>query len=494
MALDERQRALLQEFAIRQARNEQTEKVCAAIIGECFDKQRAFIEDPSKYKAALCTRRAGKSSMWVRYCTATALRKPRGLIRIWCISRLRAKQLFWSEFLYLLARHKIKAKTHETELTITFENGAEIRLVGADKDKEVQKKRGDKTDLEVIVESQLFGPFLKTLTEDVIGPSLLDNLGTICLEGTPGPLCIGQWWEITGREDFAPKWASVGNPVTGDGRGWSVHRWSLLDNPHLPHARKWLVEEKARKRWTDDNPTYVREYMGRWVNDLGTLYYAFDPVRNIYTPDEIQPWGPGWEHVLGWDLGSRDDMALVVWGFHPHIKCLYEAFSWKQPGAGIDDIKAQIDGLRERGFNITQMVADTQGGGRMFVEEFMRRHPDYPFEAAKKSDKYDHVLLFSDDLRTARAKLAAGSPYAEEIAALARDLEWEGPVPREKPGIPNHACDAGLYSWRAAYHYLATAEVKPLPEGSPEWYDEKLKKVLLHRERKRSSPSQWWEQ
>lgn len=123
--------------------------------------------------------------MWARYCTIECLEKPGSLIRIWAINRLRAKQLLWQEFIDVAARHKVRIKTHETELTIRFENGSEIRLLGADKDKEAQKKRGDKTRMEVILESQLFGPFLKTLVEDVAEPCLFDHQGTMCMEGTP---------------------------------------------------------------------------------------------------------------------------------------------------------------------------------------------------------------------------------------------------------------------------------------------------------------------
>lgn len=432
-------RALLARVGVRQ----QQAELGRALLGKLFDKQQTFVLDQAREKGALCTRRAGKTTMWPVYCTLMALSRPRSIIRIWGINRLRAKQLLWEEFRELFRQFSIPAKFHDTELTITLSNRAEIRLLGADKDKEVQKKRGDKTWMEVVLESQLFGPFLKTLVDDVAGPCLFDLRGTFCLEGTPGSICAGHWFDVSGRNDTASRWTSAGGKE-GVGAGWSLHRWSVLDNPFLPHAREELASIKKKRRWTDTSPTYVREWLGRWVNDLDSLFYRFDPVRNTFTLDEVQPWGPGWEHTLGWDLGFKDDMALVVWGYHQSRPELYEAFSWKKPGALSSEVMAEIQQLEARGFNFVKRVADTGGGGRAYVEDVMKRY-SMTFEAAKKTDKYDHVRMMNDDFSGGFLRLQAGSAYAEEIAELARDQDWppedkpEAP-PREDPRCANHCC------------------------------------------------------
>lgn len=474
----EQDRLLLEEYAHRQALRERSEGVISAIKAELFDRQIAFIEDPAREKGALCTRRAGKTQMWSRYAPITCLRRPGGIVRIWAINRLRAKQLIWEDLKSVCTRHRLGATFNETELTAHFPNKSEIRLLGADKDKEVQKKRGDKTDLEIVLEAQLFGSYLKTLVEDVAGPCLFDTRGTFCLEGTPGPICTGYWWEVSGRENTAARWQSVGGK-DGIGAGWSMHHWSVLNNPHLPHALEELTALKKKRRWADDNPTYIREWLGRWVNDLGVLYYKFDPVRNAY--EGITPTGPGWEHVLGWDLGFRDDMALVVWGYHPAHRELYEVYSWKAPGAGAQEVIDQITAL-EATCNFVAKVADTGGGGKMYVEEVTTRY-GMTFEAAKKTEKYEHVRLFNDDLLGGFIRLKPGSVYAEEIAGLARDLEWPPPdspeaPPREDPRCPNHCCDAGLYSYRRAYHFLHQEEVAPPRRGSAEWHKAEEDRML----------------
>lgn len=463
------------------------------IRGELFDKQLAFVDDPSRNKSALCPRRAGKTSMWARYTTIEAMTKDRVLIRIWSASRIRAKQLLWGEFDYLHRKYGVNTERNETELTIKFDNGSEIRLLGADKDKEVQKKRGDKTWMEIVLEAQSFGPYLKTLVEEVAEPCLFDLRGIFCMEGTPGPLCAGYWYEVSGRNDTAGKWTSVGGEG-GIGRGWSCHRWTMFDNPYLPHAKVELARLKAKRNWADDNPTYVREYLGRWVNDLTALFYAFDETRNLYRLHEVTPKGPGWSHVLGWDLGSRDDMALVLWAWHEHDWHLYEAESWKKPGALASEVMEQIDHWEAQGYNIVKKVADTGGGGRMYVEEVMSRY-SHVFEAAKKSEKYEHVRLFNEDLRVGKIKLKAGSPYHMEIRSLPRDPDWPDPEkpekpPTEHPGYPNHCSDSALYGFRAAQHYLSTEKPSTIKRGTPAYYE----RMLADEQEQLDMPADdWWE-
>lgn len=480
MKLDPRRAA--EELARRGTSLAKASTITAAIRAELFDRQINFIDDPSRSKCAICTRRAGKTMMWPRYCFITALEKPGALIRIWGITRLRVKQLLWKEFQDVAARHKIKVKEHETELTMKLDNGSEIRFVGADKDQSAQRKRGDKTTLEVILESQLFGPFLRTLVEDVAEPCLFDTQGTMCLEGTPGPVPTGYWYWLTGGSEISGEWKSEGMLVASGteqekeliGAGWACHRWSLLDNPHLPHAKDELERLRKRRNWTIDSPTYVREYLGRWVKDDGALFYKFNEGRNSFDLTEVVPWGAGWKHVLGWDLGSKDDMALVAWGWHPSRRELFEAGSWKKPGARADEVMAQIELWEKLGMDFIAKVADTGGGGRMYVEEVMSRYSQV-FEPAKKTEKLDHVRMMNDDFVSAHLKVQRGSLLAGEYSSLPKDPNWDpdsGKPPGEDPRFPNHCTDAALYSWRKALSYI---DFEPAKE--PESIDDRVERM-----------------
>lgn len=481
-------RLILEELARRQSARQVSAGAMQAIVDELYDKQRRVATSKSRHIAALGSRRAGKTEMWPRIASTKALSTPRALVRVWSHARLRAKELLWNRIRYLVGRHGLKCKMNEVELSFRFENDSEIRLVGADKDKEIQKKRGDSSLAEIVLEAQNFGSLLRPLVEDVIQPSLIDLRGTVYLEGTPGPICAGYWYDITGGNDSGDVWQSLGPKEVSM---FEVHRLTMLDNPFIPHARIEMEEMKARKGWADDNPTYLREWLGRWVNDLGSLYYSFDLLRNTYHPGTVQPWGPGWSHVLGWDLGGKDDMALVIWGWHEKDPTLYEVFSWKKPGALSNEVVEVIEEQeRRKGLNIIKKVADTQGGGRMYVDDVMSRY-NHSFENAKKSSKYDHVMLMNDDFVTGRIKVLLGSPLQEELIALMRDPDWDPKKPeyKDKPptedaSCPNHCTDAGLYAHRAAYHYLP--RVDP-PKKTSVYEADEYEKQAIRKFKERSS-------
>ena len=505
-------RDALVELARRKQEAQLAESTIDDIRKELFDKQLAVIDDEERNKACLCTRRAGKTNIWPRYAVIECLRRRGTIVRIWAQARLRAKELMWKELLDVCARHHIKVKSHETELRITFENGSEIRLVGADKDKEAQKKRGDKTSLEIVLESQSFGNFLQKLVEDVIEPSLFDLRGTVVLEGTPGAVCTGFWFWVTGDDNNAHtyRWHSPGAMVrlsSSDdgtvqvGANWSCHRWSLLENPKLPNARTArddLAKLKKKRGWADDNPTYLREYRAIWVMDKSALYYRFDPVRNAYSLEDVQPWGKGWSHVLGLDVGFNDAMALVVWGWREYDDKLYETASWSENGTeGRVNVISKIKEF-ELKFNIISKVADTGGAGKLWVEEIQARE-SMVFEAAKKSEKYAHVTLMNDDFLIGKIQCIQGSSYSQCVSALPKDPEWDpmsGSPPEEDPRFPNHEADAGLYSWRKARAYLEEqAPAAPPKPGTPEDITAKEQQLLADMEEKKQhyGEDEWWE-
>lgn len=500
-------RKALEELVRRQREMSLDSGVIVGIRAELFDKQLNVLDDTHDRIAAVCTRRAGKTSTWPRYATIRALQRPGVLIRIWGITRLRCKQMLWDEFDKLHARHRIKTTPNLQELSIKFANGSEIRLLGADKDREIEKKRGDKTYVEVVLESQLYGPLLRKMVEDIIEPCLADQRGTLILEGTPGPVKAGFWYWTTGGESVLHRWTSEGMHVKSGseqqtelvGKGWSCHHWSVLDNPFLDRwrgsptwrqeAEEFLADLRRKRGWTVESPTYVREYLGRWAQDEGSLFYKYSPARNDYDPTSINPTAPGWKHVLGWDLGSRDDMALFVWSWHSSSRNLYQTFEWKQPGATSDKVMARIEALEARGFEFLAKVADTGGGGRMYVEDVMKRYAQ-TFVAAKKSEKYEHVRLMNDDFQSGFLKVMQGSQYAEELAALPKDPDWDpdsGRPPSEDSRFPNHLCDSALYSWRYAFQYLDYEGERAEPEAPQ---DELLGALEAAAE---NDAEEWWE-
>lgn len=455
-------------------------------LDELFGKQRAFIDDPSREKAALCTRRAGKTTLVSSYLLKVAIERNALCIFI-AITRQRAKELIWDELKRLNERYALGAEPNETELSLRFPQGGVVRLIGADKPKEVEKRRGDKPALVVVDEAQLFTSYLQTMVEDVFGPGLMDLRGTLCLMGTPGALRVGYWYETTRNEDDASR--------AFRRHGFSVHEWSVLDNPHMPHAADEIAALKLKKGWDDNHPTFVREWRGVWADDVTALFYEFDEARNTY---EGEPLVRGQRYFgLGWDLGHDDDMALFAWTWSDGDPALYEWRSWKRPGVLLSDVAAVVRQWEEDCEVFGYRVADTGGLGKQLVEEMASRE-GIRFEPAEKREKAAAVKAMNDDFRVGRILIRRGGEYALELATLMKDPDNHGPngEPIEAAGLPNHLCDAALYSYRRAQHYLHEPSEEAPPVGSPEALarvEESLEESL-EAEYQREQSQEWWEQ
>lgn len=471
-----------------------------AYLATRFDKQRAVIRSKALRRAGFCPRRSGKTGATEGLLIDGALDGPDHLVIILAKTRQRAHDLTWKPVARACKAFGIPTtpdpgnETLKSVYVRTFPNGSAIRWTGADDLSELEKKRGEKLRRVVIEEAQDMDPsILHTLVFDVFGPALEDLGGDLILMGTPDDVCAGMWFGITASDD------ELGEDKAARVGGYEVHRWTPFDNPHIPRIHQRLRSGAiAEECGGADSPTYRREWLGRWVRDTGGLFYKFDPNRNIFRrTEQFKPEGPGWLHVLGWDLGARDDMAIVVWGWHPKRRGLFEAFSWKKPGALVDECAAVIKGCAAR-FNLVAKVADTGGGGAMFVNEVARRH-QLAFEAAKKTEKDAHVKLFNTDLARGLLQLELGSEYAREIARLPKVRDWneaiEGKPAPEDPRFPNHCCDGGLYAWRRAWAFLHEPDEDRPAKGTPEAYaiEEKRMEEQLEQAAISADTDAWWE-
>jgi hypothetical protein len=420
------------------------------LLAPLFDRQRAFIEHPARRKALLGSRRAGKTTMGPRRLLLPPVRHPGTFTRFFGITRLRAKELMWEPLKRACHEMQLDAKINESELSVRVPvgDGSWIYLNGADKLKEAQKKVGDKLAHATIDESQLYpDDVLKALTEDILPPALEDVDGTLELWGTPGPVCVGVWWELT-RDDGVAR-----------APGWHVDSWTVLENPAYPRwagrpdwklaAIEWLAAMKAARDWPDDHPTYLREWRGRWVNDIGALVYKYDDVRNGF--DGVLPPlpdGERWSHFAGSDLGTKDAFSIVVWAFNRTIRPAYEAYSFAESGLLPDDWAQhwrRVNGL----FRPIRLRVDTGGLGSPIVEGILRDPAKAkglpPIEAAQKTEKAAYQELMNGEFLAGRLMVRRGGPYATELARLPKDPDDET---NEDERYANHCCDAGLYSYR----------------------------------------------
>jgi hypothetical protein len=416
-------------------------------------QQKRFTEDESRFKSLLAPRRAGKTRLNNAYLFQAGLRPEtvakawvnRGvppIVRYWAPTKDRAKEMMWRPLIRFAEEFNIECTPRESEQTIFLPNGGEIRLVGADKDKDAQKKRGDPTVLEVVDEAPVYGSFLRSLMEDVIEPSLDDFIGTACIMGTPGIVWDGFWFGVSG-------------PAEGEKRieGWSRHWFDSFDNTYLPHLKRTALEKKENKKWGDDHPTWRREYRGEWVNDLSAMYFQWSSARNTYRELPKLPEGERWEYVLGWDLGNPKNQALTAWAFTRHEPELYEVYS-KRGFERRKNIATQVKLLEKQlGRPFTYKVADAGGLGGEVIKEFGEQYRIW-FEHAKKTDKFQFVTEFNGELLSGVIKTLPDSELSNELLTLPKDPEDET-EPMKGESFSDHCAHAAVYAWRRAKHWDA---------------------------------------
>lgn len=429
-----------------------------------FRKQREVLGCPSRKVAVLCTRRAGKTTLVPAALFAAAERNPGCVVPFIGRTRERARELAWENLKRANDDYRLGYRTNDARLTLRHPtNGAEIRLYGADNLREIEKRRGDKVAEAYVDEAQSFpDDVLRTLVEDVLWPSLLDVSGRLTLLGTPGYVCAGLWHELTRNEDEKSRSARA--------PGWEVFEWSGLDNPSRNHKGERICDLFALELRTQladpargpTHATVIREYLGRWTNDLASLYYSFDPARNTW-PGGALPTGHEWRRVMGVDLGKA--YANVTWAVSPTHPVVYEVAGKKVHDANANRWRAEtqtaIDAL-----NPDVTVVDYGGLGRGVVDAW--QEDGLPVEDAEKHHKDAFVALMNAELEAGRVKALAGGALAQEWSTLPKDPDSPpGKPPQPKAGFEDHSSDAGLYAWRKA-RVLVGAVDSPAPAPGSE--------------------------
>lgn len=428
---------------------------------ELFDEQRAFVDDPSAQKAALCSRRAGKSYMCACYLLEVAMRNPGSVCVYIALTRKNAKRILWRELLNLDARYGIGMHFDNQDLVARLYNGSEILLTGAATQDDVEKLRGEKYKIVVIDESASFPSWLSYMIEEVIEPALLDEQGTLCMIGTPSAACSGHFYDVT----------------TSESDYWSTHSWTMIDNPHIPHAKDWLERKITAKGWGQENPILQREWYGKWVRSMDSLVYRYNPIRNIFT--EL-PHDVSFAASLGVDLGhSPDPCAFSVLLHTDEWPVAYVDKTYKKSELTPHKMALEIQRLQKEyahygGFE--SIVVDSGGLGKAIVAEFTERY-GIPAEAAEKTNKNDFIELFNSDLLGGRIKFRENDPVVDEMKLL----QWDEDAPkrREDGRFANHCSDGTLYVWRKSRHYMYEAEPSgPPPRGSQRWCEMEEQRMM----------------
>jgi len=477
-----------------------------AILADLFKEQQDFVTDPDRRKSLITPRRAGKTYTAICYALICALQNPGCRIPIITLTLRSAKRLYWEPFAEFNRKYALKLEYKRADNVILLPNGSQIFLNGAETMKDIEKLRGGAYKLVLIDECKSFDTYLfQELVDDILRAATNDTNGTICIIGTPGNILDGPFYEATcpGLKDDHGRLMTrtFGNPEVWWGEHpdkkwrWSRHTWTVEQNVHCPHIWANFLDDKNREGWSDDNPTWQREALGRWVSQGDTMVYALNHLvatdggvgecRSVWQrgkgakfDDHGLPKDMEWQYIMGMDMGFNDDFALVVVAYSPYLDTLYHVYDFRANHMIVPQIaslvKRVVDQFDDK---IEAMVADTGNLAKMVVETLNKQYGFF-IEAAERSEKLDHIELLNSDLYDKKLKILARSDLFEEMMHLQWDLrgmDKKTAIRRNKlkedPNQPNHLCDAMLYTWRfSLHHFSRQREVEPEAETT-EFYE-----------------------
>lgn len=451
----------------------------AEMLRGLFPKQRAAATDPSRLKAWLCTRRAGKSWAIGLLLFLTAIDYPGCSCLYLGLTRGSAHGIMLKDICERInVGLGIGAKWVESKSRYEVPGGSFIYLRGADANSyEIKKVVGQKYRLAVLDEASKYRYDLYTMVYESLLPAMGDDLGTIILSGTPSNITRGLYYDATTK----------GYP------GWSVHRWSWKDNVYnRENVQKLHDDVVASNPAFVGTPLYRQEWLGEWQVDLSALVYRYAEDKNSI--DRLPKPAHEYTYVLGVDLGFKDPTALVVVAYHPNDPTLYVVETHKRSGIIIDTVAAMVRSLWHcpslgcaGPYPFAAMVCDASA--LQGVEEMRQKH-HLPLEAAEKQGKQGVIEVMNSDLATGRVKLLPGNDeLVKEWSALIWDEAAKARFPvlwREAAGFENHLADAALYAWRKSRNYDAVPARPPEPvQGTEAWEAARFERQLAHARRLR---------
>lgn len=459
-----------------------------------FGPQRDFVLDKSPYVAASCSRQAGKSYGIALKLIDRAFDYPGKTCLYITNTKPQARSILWNVLKELDESLNLGGKFQEVTSTYYLPNKAVIQLGGANDENEIERYRGPQYPLVVIDEAQSIRPFIRYLIYQIIRPGQAKYPdGQIVIAGTPN----------------APRSGMLYDVASGKEEAWSVHHWTILDNPHIPNKQAFLALECKTRGITPADATYQREYEGKWVRDAASQAYQINDSNIIDAfPTDIDDW----QYVLGVDLGFTNVTAFVVLAYSISAGRAVVAESYQVTPPEGDNmltpefLASHITSISDH-YAPTSIVVDPGGLGAAFIKELRQRF-GLPLIAAEKQRKLAAIELLNGDLRTGRLMVVRESNADLIHDASLLQLNWKradgsrhgGNIRRADLVIddrtPDHLTDALTYAYREARHFLYEDDdsAPPPPIGSPAYYaalEAQLDEQAIEAAEKDTGPDGW---
>ena len=286
-----------------------------------------FHERTQRWACLVCHRRAGKTVACVCDLIDAALTcdKRDGRFAYVAPTYTQAKDIAWG-YLKQYVRDVPGLTVSESELSVTFFNGARIRLYGAEN---YDRMRGIYLDGVVLDEYALFDP---RAWPEVIRPALSDRKGWAVFLGTP-----------KGQNAFYETWRDAGKSEDWFALMLRASETGILDGEELDDARKMMSPDQFDQEY---ECSFEAAVPGAYYGKL--MRAAMDEKRITRVP-----YDPMIQVETWWDLGMGD--ATVIW------------FAQRSPGGEVrlidyhetqgEGLPALVKTLNAKPYNYSRHVA-----------------------------------------------------------------------------------------------------------------------------------------
>lgn len=424
----QREESLSQRQVASQPTAADLENAKTLLRKEMFTENRDFFFDArseGRFRVARCTRRAAKTTGAAIKLLITLLLNPRSVSLYVAKSTTLVRDQIWPELKRIAAEYDLPFEFNETQLRMQHKRSTGRAIFrGASDTSQIDKLRGLKLLVAILDESGHFGAEMEQLVMSVISPGLRDQGGELLLIGTPGYFPEGLFYEAS----------------EGLRKNWVRRRWTLQANPFLLPEAKDLRLIREQDGLTEEDPIYIREWLGKYCLNTKVQMFEYDPSRNGYRgniPRGLVTW-------LGIDFGWTDETAIVALQWSPTTRKMWAVESWAASEQTSDQVAEKLIEFKRK-YAPARIVGDTGGYGKGPAEQIWRDYGIY-IEQAKKLEKLNHVEFMNSAFRRADLLVNLDDGLSYELPRVL----WA----EDKKGAHNKAKDnrahALLYVWRAA--------------------------------------------
>ena len=333
---------------------------------------------------------------------------------------------------------KLDVKRHDGRVYVPA-TGSYVEVAGMNDWRAIRIQRGKPNAVAVVDEAgehntTMLDYVLRSVIEPRMGDPRYRNFSELWLSGTPGLVCAGTWYQISG--DFTSP-------------GWEQHRATARDNPHQ-NAEEFFAKVLRENGWKPDHPTFKREYLAIWVTD--------DTISIIRIPedcyDNLPEDGPMWHRIQGSDYGvSPDPSAFVQSRWCPTSPIVVVERLHEQLEMTDHDVAALFNDWKRPDLQVR--VADTGGGGKVYTNNLQKLH-ELECVPAKKEHKQQQLINLANWVAGGRVKFEReAEPLVEELRALA----WNDQRTDVHPTCSDHMSDAFRYT----IPFMSPMEPEPEP-------------------------------